>query len=565
MDALRRRAFGGDASSGRKSKKGKKKKKKVAKTASGNAAGDVAGTEAGGITQIISAFQVPLEGSEPLTFLDTPGHAAFKAMRQSGSDAADVVVLVIAADDGVSPQTIEILNFYKQIWKSGNGGISLVVAMNKIDKPGVEVEESLFRIQNQLLEQGIVTEGTNVDDADYGGPVQIIPVSGLTGQGLDDLIEGLVLQSEMMDLRADPEATAEGVVMDTRVEKGLGTVADCIIRWGSIQRGDIVVSGTSWGKVKILKDGQDTKQIKKGMPSEPVRIVGFQSPPKAGDPLVSVESEEVAKELVERRKRIEEKEKETLTPHIGIGDTELQSAGKHMMMSAWQTNLESKFGLNEKEEDSPIRIPVVIKADADGTLAALRESLIEMGQRSKENVTIDPILAKVGPLQTSEVQLAIEAGAPICCFNVKLEAVTKKMAENNEVKLLESKVIYSLLDEAKIVFGEWLPSQQVEVTLGRATVKAVFDIGGIDDRVAGLKVGEGSLWLKKKGPHRYRVIRNGEVVADKKRPTSLKHLKDDIEEAKVNSECGLSVDGFGDYEAGDEVVCYVVETRQPTL
>lgn len=249
MDALRRRA-NKDGGGSKKKSKGKKKEK--------GSNGDMAGTEAGGITQIVSAFQVRLSHhQEAITFLDTPGHAAFSAMRHSGSHAADILVLVIAADDGVSPQTVEIINFYKSIVKDSNGGISLVVAMNKIDKPGIDVEESKRRIENQLLELGIIPEGVaSHEESEFGSPVQLVPISAKTGEGIDDLIEGLSLQSEIMDLRADDNARAEGIVMDARIEQGLGVVVDCIIRWGSIKTSDVLVSGTHSGKVRILKDGK---------------------------------------------------------------------------------------------------------------------------------------------------------------------------------------------------------------------------------------------------------------------------------------------------------------------
>ena len=251
MDALRRRSLqqqgGGD---------GKKKKQKGGATAAKSK--DVAGTEAGGITQIISAFQVALEGQDSaITFLDTPGHAAFSAMRQSGSHAADVIVLVVAADDGVSEQTIEIINFYKSIVQgAGDSGISMIIALNKIDKPGLDVDQATTRVENQLLEHGIITEGLNYSGSEYGLPVTVVPTSGLTGQGLDELMESLFLQSEIMDLRADDKARAEGIVLDARLEKGLGVVVDCIVRWGSIKKGDVVVSGTQFGKVRMLKDGE---------------------------------------------------------------------------------------------------------------------------------------------------------------------------------------------------------------------------------------------------------------------------------------------------------------------
>lgn len=256
MDALRRKNIKKAVSTGKK----KKNKNKKGGDNTKKESDDVAGTEAGGITQVISAFQVALEGQEngAVTFLDTPGHAAFRAMRESGSHAADVIVLVVAADDGVSNQTVEILNFYKSIVAESGGGISLLVAMTKVDKPGINVEESQYRIENELMEHGIVSESfASTSESKYGPPVQLVPVSGLTGEGLDDLIDALVLQSEVMELRADPDARAEGIVLDARIEKGVGVVADCIIRWGSMERGDVLLSGVHSGKVKALKDGKE--------------------------------------------------------------------------------------------------------------------------------------------------------------------------------------------------------------------------------------------------------------------------------------------------------------------
>lgn len=255
MDALRRRSnLDSSNQQGKKNKKNNGNKLKNGQASSKANGGDVAGTEAGGITQVISAFEVPIKGMEvessfaarnSVTFLDTPGHAAFKSMRQSGSNATDIIVLVVAADDGVSAQTVEIIDMYKRIEKESGGNISLLVAMTKIDKNGVNIDESIRRIENQLMEHNI-----------YSNDVQLVPVSGLTGEGLDDLVEALVLQAQVMDLRADLEARGEGVVMDSKIEKGMGVVIDCVVRWGKLERGDVIVSGTHMGKVKILTDGE---------------------------------------------------------------------------------------------------------------------------------------------------------------------------------------------------------------------------------------------------------------------------------------------------------------------
>jgi small GTP-binding protein len=377
MDALRQRAR--EKVMNASIVKTKSKKSNPPKSTK-NIKDKVAGTEAGGITQVVTAFQVPLlDQTSAVTFLDTPGHAAFKAMRQSGSEAADIIVLVIAADDGVSPQTVEIINYYKSIIKgSGNSGISLVVAMNKIDKPGIDVEEARYRIQNELLSHGIMPEGLGgTVDTEFGAPVQLVPVSGLTGEGLDDLIEALALQSEIMNLRADENDRAEGIVLDSRIDKGLGVVVDMIIRWGSLEKGNFLVCGQNTGKVRLLKTIDD-KPLSKGLPSQPVRVIGFESVPKAGEAVICVESEGAANELVARRNALSELQDDDTVGASKL-DMELQSAGKHMMNSLWKSRLETKYGLDvPKDIEASIRIPIVVKADADGTLAAVRDALVGM-------------------------------------------------------------------------------------------------------------------------------------------------------------------------------------------
>lgn len=570
MDSLRRRALaaiGGDGGAKEKSKKSKSKKGGKKDTGGSK---NVAGTEAGGITQVVSAFQVPLDDQdEVVTFLDTPGHAAFKAMRQSGSDAADIIVLVVAADDGVSEQTIEILNFYKSIVKgSGGGGISLVVAMNKIDKPGIDVDESLYRIQNELLAQGILTEGFGAsEDGEFGPPVQLIPVSGLTGLGIDELIEGLALQSEIMDLRADDTARAEGIVLDARVVKGMGVVADCIIRWGTMKKGDHIVSGTHAGKIKILKDVNE-KMLEKGLPSQPVRVVGFETVPKAGDPIICVESEEVAEDLVTRRKASLAGDLETSS---GLSsDAELQSSGKHLMHNEWKKKLESKYSLNIDDPNAPIRIPVIVKADADGTLAAIRDSLIQVGKQSSHNVFIDPVLVGVGPVLASDILFAKESNAGIFCFNIKNEQLIEKLADEEGVTLLRDDVIYALLDASKNVFAKYLPAVPVEVIHGRARVKAVYDIGGVNSQVAGLNVIDGTLYKEKmKGESgmlscQFRIIRDGKVISPEGalRATSLKRFKDDVNKVGRGDECGLSLAGHNGFEENDEIECFSIDMKR---
>lgn len=570
MDSIRRRSqLAAGVETSKAGGKQKKKTKGKSGTEPASRFAEVAGTEAGGITQVVSAFQVHLDGmDQAVTFLDTPGHAAFRSMRRSGSDAADIIVLVVAADDGVSKQTVEILDFYKSIVsESGDNGISLVVAMNKIDKPGVEVEEARRRIEMQLQEHGILIEGMpSAHGSDFGLPVEIYPVSALTGEGLDDLIEGLSLQAEVMDLRAESETPAEGLIMDARVDKGVGIVVDAIVRWGSISKGDIVVSGTAIGKVRLLKDMND-QPISQGLPSQPVRIVGFDSVPKAGDSIVCVESEEAADELVERRKALETNDDRA---HAADAvDAELQSSGKHLLHNDWRDKLEEKHGI-DSGADLLIRIPVIIKADADGTLAAVRESLIAIGDESCHKVVIDPVRVGVGPVLASDVQLAKEGGATIIAFNLKHSSTISSMADEESVKLVTSKVIYSLLDEAREEFARYMPAEPVEVVHGRGKVQAVFEIGGIDDKVAGLKIADGVIYKDKattkdgaKLKSEFRVLRAGKVVSESSFvASSLKYFKEDVNEVGRGKECGLSLAGCSEFEEGDEIECFSVEMKR---
>lgn len=564
MDALRRRSINA-------SNKPAKRKDKKAKTADkSSSAGDVAGTEAGGITQAITAFQVPILGKdEPaVTFLDTPGHAAFKAMRQSGSDAADILVLVIAADDGVSAQTVEILELYKSIVKDvGSGGISLVVAMNKIDKPGVDINESRRRIESELLGHGIITEGMSSEHGEFGAPVQLIPVSGLTGEGLDDFIEALSLQSEIMDLRADESARAEGVVIDARIEKGLGVVVDIIVRHGSISRGDVVVSGSKSGKVRILKD-MSGNQLKAGLPAQPVSIVGFEEAPRAGDAILVVASEEDAEDLTARRLAATAND---AVEEAYSADAEVQFTGRHLMSRDSKAAMEEKYGL-DGHGNVRLRIPVIIKADADGSLAAIRDSILQMGQESTHDVEIELVRTGIGSLLPREVELAAELMATVVCFNVKADQAARSMADEVGVSILQGDIIYKLLDGAREAFSAHLPETPVEVVHGRGKVKAVYDIGGMADRVAGLAVMDGKLYKEKTAGAdgllkcRFRVLRKGQVVGRANlQASSLKHFKLDVDEVSKGKDCGLSLSGHKDFEEGDIIECFSVEMRRELL
>lgn len=579
MDALRRRA-----------QEQQKKKREVPNPASKKMGGtnvdpvtkNVAGTEAGGITQMISAFQVTLDGQEgKITFLDTPGHAAFRSMRQSGSHAADVIVLVVAADDGVSPQTIEILEFYKSIVKgSSDSGISMVVALNKVDRPGIDVDEAKIRIENQLLEHGIVSEGMTYTESEYGQPVQVIPTSGLTGLGLDDLMEGLLLQSEIMDLRADPESHAEGIVMDARLEKGLGVVADCIIRWGKIEKDDVVVCGNQVARVRMLKDVND-KMLARGLPSQPVRIIGFKCLPKAGEPLFVVESEEVAEEIVEQRLAMETAGSDR--PDGSRSDMELHIHGMRRRDTKRVQRVHQRAAIDVS--DGSVRIPIIVKAEADGSLSAVRESLMNLGEESDHKVVIDPVAEGIGEVTISDIQMAKESEATIFAFGLKrIDQSILNLAEAENVTICSNDIIYSLLDKAKDVLGSYLPPVAEEHVHGRALVQAVFTIDTSDgnEKVAGLKVMDGHMY-KAKAPNKndssrsstsadlnchFRILRdrkqispNGESVT----ASSLRRFKELVESVRMGDECGLALLGFTDFEEGDEIECYSIEMKQGKL
>jgi translation initiation factor IF-2 len=606
MDSLRRRAVTATATTpSTGSKVDSKKQKKVKNGESSTTSfdnGDVAGTEAGGITQVITAFEVPLplendvsdnqlssSSITTVTFLDTPGHAAFKKMRQSGSLATDVIVLVIAADDGVSPQTIEIINMYKSIARSQPQSISLVIAVSKIDKPGIDIDESVMRIENQLMEHDIFTEnvlagGSGEEGVEFGA-CQLFPVSGLTGEGLDDLVEGLALQAEIMDLRADEDAMGEGIVIDARMEKGLGVVADCIIRWGSVSRGDFVVSGTNGGRVKFLYD-VGNKTITKARPSQPVRIVGFKTLPKAGDPVVCAKSEDEAKELI----RLRESELINEERAEYERDMTLQVTGTAAKQGGMLIKAQQKYGFddngeaknNGQDEEESIYIPVVIKADSHGALEAVRDALVSLGTDSKLDIVIDPVEMSTGVITTSDVVMARESDAAIFAFGKVgfADKETKNLAESGGVAIRTHDIVYRLLEDATDFFARYMPIRLEEKIHGKGIVQAVFDVTDAKKQtvsIAGLRVTDGNLFKNKSkskivGEESlscfYRVLRDGELLTpdvQKIQASSLRKVKEDVDSVRKGEECGLGLTGFNDLKEGDVVECFSISTANISL
>ncbi|CAN7357740.1 translation initiation factor IF-2 [Brevundimonas sp. LjRoot202] len=477
---------------------------------------DVAAGEAGGITQHIGAYQVRLESGDRVTFLDTPGHAAFSAMRARGANVTDIVVLVVAADDGVMPQTIEAI----QHAKAANAPI--IVAVNKVDKPDANPQ----KVVNELLQYEVIAES-------LGGDTQIIEVSAKERTNLKGLIDAILLQAEVMDLKADPERTSEGVVIEAKLDKGRGPVATVLVKRGTLKRGDIVVAGSAWGKVRALLDERNAQLTEAG-PSVPVEILGLDEAPSPGEPFAVVESEARARELTEYRARVK-REKAT----GGINQVSLVD-----MMSKLQSKKVSE-------------LPVIIKADVQGSAEAIVGSLDKMGN---EEVRARTVMSGAGGITESDVQLAKSAGAPILGFNVRASKQARDLAEREGVEIRYYSIIYDLLDDMKGVLSGMLAPLQRETFLGNAQVLQVFDISKTG-KIAGCRVTEG---VVRKGA-KVRIIRDDVVVLELGTLTTLKRFKDEVNEVPSGQECGMHFQGFQDIKAGDYIECFTVEEIQRTL
>jgi translation initiation factor IF-2 len=477
---------------------------------------DVASGEAGGITQHIGAYQVRLPNDDRVTFLDTPGHAAFSAMRARGANVTDIVVLVVAADDGVMPQTIEAIQHAKA------AGAPIIVAVNKIDKP----DANPLKVVNELLQYEVIAES-------LGGDTQIIEVSAKNRTNLDGLIDAILVQAEMMDLKADPERSSEGVVIEAKLDKGRGPVATVLVKRGTLRRGDIVVAGSAWGKVRALLNERN-EQLTEAGPSVPVEILGLDEAPSPGEPLAVVESEARARELTEYRARIK---REKLTG--GINQVSLVD-----MMSKLQSKKVSE-------------LPVLIKADVQGSAEAIVGSLEKMGN---EEVRARTVYSGAGGITESDVQLAKSAGAPILGFNVRASKQARDLAEREGVEIRYYSIIYDLLDDMKGVLSGMLAPLQRETFLGNAAVLQVFDISKTG-KIAGCRVSEG---VVRKGA-KVRIIRDDVVILELGTLTTLKRFKDEVNEVPSGQECGMHFQGFQDIKAGDYIECFTVEEIKRTL
>jgi len=474
---------------------------------------DVVKGEAGGITQHIGAYQITTKGGAKITFLDTPGHEAFSEMRARGANVTDIVVLVVAADDGLMPQTIEAINHTKA------AGVPMIVAINKIDKP----EANPKRIRERLLEHEVVVE-------EMSGDVQDVEISALKKIGLDALIEKILLQAELLELKARPDRPAEATVIESQLDKGRGPVATVLVNRGTLRTGDVFVVGAESGRVRALIDDKG-KQIKEAGPSTPVEVLGLGGVPAAGDQLTVVENEQRAREAAQYRQEQATAKRTALAP----------------------TNFDTMFS---SLKSNVIEFPVVVKADVHGTSEAIVNALHKI---SNDEIKVRVLNSGVGAITESDVTLASASNAPIIGFNVRPNAKARQLIEREKVRMMYYDVIYQLTDEIKKeMAGQWGP-ERIETVVGRADVKDVFNAGK-RDKAAGLLVTEGSI---KKGIFA-RLTRN-DVIVSQTTIASLRRFKDDVDEVRAGMECGVVLTDTNDIRAGDSLEVFEVEERERTL
>lgn len=464
--------------------------------------------EMGGITQHIGASVVEINDKK-IVFLDTPGHEAFTAMRARGASITDIVVLVVAADDGVMPQTVEAINHVKA------ANVPMIVAINKIDLPTANPD----RVKTELSELGLVPE-------EWGGNTICVPVSAKKNIGIDNLLEMILLVAEMEDLKANPNKPARGTIIEAKLEKGKGPVATVIVQNGTLQIGDAILAGTVYGKVRAMFDDKG-RRIKKAGPSMPVEVLGFSEVPEAGDKLIVVEDEKKARELAERRKELQK-------------EMELKRKQK--------VSLEDLF--SQIQEGSVKELNIIIKADVQGSVEALKKSIEDL---SNEEVRIKVIHGAVGAITETDVMLASASNAIIIGFNVRPETNAKNLAEKEKVDIKLYRIIYEAIEDIKAAMKGLLEPKYKEVELGRAEVRAVFRVPGVGN-VAGCYVLSGKILRNSD----IRVVRDGIVVYEGK-IASLKRFKDDVREVQQGFECGIGIDRFNDIKEGDIIEAYQME------
>jgi translation initiation factor IF-2 len=464
--------------------------------------------EAGGITQHIGAYRVNV-GERDITFLDTPGHEAFTTMRARGAMATDIAILVVAADDGIMPQTVEAINHAKA------AGVSIIVAINKMDKPTANPDQ----VKQQLTEHNIVPE-------EWGGDVPCIPVSAKTKEGLDDLLEMVILTADIMELKANPDRSAKGVVIEARLDKGRGPIATMLVQNGTLNTGDIIVAGTTVGRVRAMTNDRGEK-VKHAGPSYPVEISGLDEVPTGGDIFNAVSDERLARELVEQRKT---KAKE-----------EMFNAQTKVTLD----NLFDQMQLGELKE-----LKVIVKADVQGSVEAVKQSLAKL---TNEEVRVNVIHGAVGAVNESDVNLAKASSAIIVGFNVRPDAVAQATAERDGVELRMYRVIYDAIEEIEQAMKGMLAPKTREVELGKAECRNVIKIKSV-----GFIAGSYVLSGKIERNAMVRVVRDGIVIAEDTM-SSLQRFKDSVKEVAAGYECGIGLEHFADLKEGDIFEVYKIE------
>jgi translation initiation factor IF-2 len=469
---------------------------------------DVVAGEAGGITQHIGAYQVQI-GDSKLTFIDTPGHAAFTAMRARGAEVTDIVVLVVAASEGIMPQTVEAIDHAKA------AGVPIVVAVNKCDLPGANPQQT----RQRLMEHNLVTE-------EFGGDVLAVDVSAIKKTGLEQLLEAIHLQSELLELKADPARRAQGVVLEAQLDKGRGPVATVLVQNGTLKRGDPVVVGTFAGRVRSMQNERG-QVVKEAGPSMPVQVIGLSGVPGAGEGFHAVENERLAKQIVDNRLDEARKKPATTRARVTLEDLFASSSG-----------------------DGPKELSLIIKADTDGSAEALKDSLLKI---ESDKVKVDVLHSAVGAITERDVQLAQASRAIIVGFHVRPDPSGRKAAETMGVDVRTYQIIYEVIDEVRAAMAGLLSPTQKEVFLGRAEVRDTFTIPKVGT-IAGCYVQEGTM----KRNASCRLTRDGVQIFEGKF-SSLKRFKDDVREVQQSFECGIGLENFNDVKVGDHIEAFEFE------
>ena len=469
---------------------------------------NVTDKEAGGITQHIGAYMVSVHGQK-ITFLDTPGHEAFTAMRMRGANATDIAVLVVAADDGVMPQTVEAINHAKA------AEVEIIVAVNKIDKPGANVD----RVKQELTEYGLIAE-------DWGGSTVFCPVSAKTQEGIDNLLEMILLTAEVQELKANANRKARGIVLEAKLDKGRGPVASILIQKGTLRQGDFIACGAASGKVRAMTD-EKGKRLQKATPSMPVEIIGLSSVPEAGEVLVSLDSDKEAKEFA----------------------AVFVSENKKNLLEETKTQMSLDDLFNQIKEGSLKELPIVVKADVQGSVEAVSQSLLKL---SNDEVVVKVIHGGVGAITESDVSLASASNAVIIGFNVRPDNTAKMMADNQKVDIHLYNVIYEAIEDVERALKGMRAAVYEEKIQGHAEIRQIFKASGVGN-IAGAYIKDGIFTRSSK----VRVFRGTEKLFEGEL-ASLKRFKDDVKEVREGYECGFVFDGFGDFEVDDTVEAYTM-------